>query len=130
MLSTKLTISVRKVAFSSSESFNISDGGMVMVGPAGGIPWVSITSTGSDAIVLTVTDVRVTDVPDVSDTVLFFLYSVSNSGDVSSLFLGFWVTGVFSIKGPLFITHIWADTILLKPFAGNRGHTELFHNTK
>ena len=57
-----------------------------MAGSAGGIPWVSITSTGSDTILPTVPDVRVTDV---SDTVLFFLYSISNSGDVSSLFGGF-----------------------------------------
>ena len=60
-----------------------------------------------------------------SITSLFFLYSMSNSGDVSSLFLGFWVTGVFSIEDPLFITYIWAVTVVLKFFAVGRCRTIL-----
>ena len=74
-----------------------------MVVPVGGIAWVSIISTGSDAIVPA--DVWELDTSEVSVTVLFFLYSISKSGDVNSLFLGFWVTGVFSTEGTLLITH-------------------------
>ena len=56
---------------------------------------------------------------------LFFLFSISNSGDVNSLFLltcicgfgVFSVSSVITISSSLFMLYIWTVTVLLKKFA-------------